>query len=133
MSTVNVNQAYPQGFTQKQLGAQFNNDYASAVAAGDPRYQMKQLDRPGMSRGGAQMNQAGIKASQEVADGIARAYQNNLSGQQFNANLDLANQGRAEGFSQALQGLQSQNNYANQMAGMQRQNALFGLIGNLMR
>ena len=133
MNQVTLNQAYPQGFTPRQLGAQFNNDYAAAVSAGDPRYQMKALDRAGMSRGGAQMNHSGIKASQEVADGIARAYQNNLSGQQFNANLDLENQGRAEAFSQALQGLQSQNNYANQMAGMQRQNALFGLIGNTMR
>ena len=133
MSTVKSNQPYPQGFTPKQMGAQFNNDYANAMASGDPRYQMKQLDRPGMSRGAGQMNQAGIKASQDVADGIAQAYGNQLQSQQYNANLGLQNQAQAEQFGQALQGLQSQASYANQMAAMQRQNALYGLIGNLIK
>ena len=87
MNQVNINQPYPQGFTPKQMGAQFNNDYANAIASGDSRYQMKQLDRPGMSRGAAQMNQAGIKASQDVADGIGQAYGNQLQSQQSNANL----------------------------------------------
>ena len=133
MNQVNINQPYPQGFTPKQMGAQFNNDYANALASGDSRYQMKQLDRPGMSRGAAQMNQAGIKASQDVAYGIAQAYGNQLQSQQSNANLGLQNQAQAEQFGQALQGLQSQADYSNQMAAMQRQNALLGLIGNLIR
>lgn len=133
MNTVNINQPYPQGLTPQQMTRQFNKDYAEAIAAGDPRYQMKQLDRPGMSRGAAQMNQAGIKASHDVADGIAQAYSNQLQSQQYNANLGLQNQAQAEQFGQALQGLQSQASYANQMASMQRQNALYGLIGNLIR
>lgn len=122
-------QGTPEGLTDAQMRRQFNKDYAQAVATGDPRYQMKSLDRPGMSRGAGQMAQAGINASQDVADGIARAYSNQLQSQVGNANLDLGSAQRAEGFGQALQGLQSQANYANQMAALQRQNALMGLIG----
>lgn len=122
-------QSTPEGLTEGQTRRQFNKDYATAVAQGDPRYQMKQLDRPGVSRGAGQMNQAGINAAQDVADGIARAYSNQLDARVANANLDLNSARQAEGFGQALQGLQSQASYANQMTALQRQNALMGLIG----
>jgi len=133
MNNVTSYQQQPKGFTPKQMTAAFNNDQAKALAMGDPRYQMKELDRGGMSRGGAQMNQAGINASQAVADGIAAAYSNQLQNQQYNANLGLQNQANSEQYGQALGALQAQTNYANQMAALQRQGALFGLIGNLIK
>jgi hypothetical protein len=82
-----------------------------------------------MSRGAGQANQAGIKSSQALADGIAQAYGNQLANQSYNA--DPSNS--AEMFGQALGGLQQQANYSNQMAALQRQGALYGLIGNLIR
>lgn len=133
MNKVNSTQQRALPLSDKQQSAQFNNQYANALAAGDPRYQMKELDRPGMSRGAGQMNQAGIRASQAVADGIANAYSTQLANQQYNAGLQLQNQQQAEQYGQALAGLQSQASYANQMAAMQRQNALIGLMGNFLR
>ena len=133
MNNVTSYQQQPKGLTQKQITAKFNRDQAQALAMGDPRYQMKELDRGGLSRGGAQMNQAGINASQAVSDGIAAAYANQLQNQQYNANLGLQNQATSEQYGQALGALQSQANYANQMAALQRQGALYGLIGNLIR
>ena len=133
MNNVASYQQQPKGFTPRQMTAAFNNDQAKALSMGDPRYQMKELDRGGMSRGGAQMNQAGINASQAVSDGIAAAYSNQLQNQQYNANLGLQNQANSEQYGQALGALQAQANYANQMAALQRQGALFGLIGNLIR
>jgi len=133
MNNVTSYQQQPKGLTQKQITAKFNSDQAQALAMGDPRYQMKELDRGGLSRGGAQMNQAGINASQAVSDGIAAAYANQLQNQQYNANLGLQNQATSEQYGQALGALQSQANYANQMAALQRQGALYGLIGNLIR
>jgi hypothetical protein len=129
MNQVQINQPSRQGIPSQLVQDQFNADYANALAASDPRYQMKELDRGGMSRGAGQMNQAGIRGSQQLADGIAAAYSRQLSNQAYNA--DPSNS--REMFGQALGGLQQQNNYANQMAALQRQGALFGLIGNLIR
>lgn len=120
----------PRGFTPQQQVGNFNTQMALALAAGDPRYQMKRLDRAGLSRGGAQANQAGIKGAQDLADGIAAAYQGQIDDAQYNALADLNSQVSQEQFGQALGGLQQQQAYANQMALLQRQNALIGLLGD---
>lgn len=118
----------PRGFTPDMQSGAFNNTMAQALAAGDPRYQMKQYDRAGMSRGGAQRNQAGIKAAQDMASGIANAYRRQVDDQSYNALANLSSQVSREQFGQALGGLQEQQAYANQMAAMQRMNALMGLL-----
>jgi hypothetical protein len=116
-------------YTQRNLPtASFNNDMAVALAAGDPRYQMKQYDRAGFSRGGAQRNQAGISGAQQMADGIAGAYQRAMQSAQTDGLNQLQYQTDQEQFAQALGGLQQQNNYASQMALLQRQQALLGLL-----
>jgi uncharacterized protein YbjQ (UPF0145 family) len=109
--------------------ASFNNDMAFALASGDPRYQMKQYDRAGFSRGGAQFNQAGIQGAQDLANGIASAYQNAMQQANTDAMNALQRQTGQEQYAQALGGLQQQNAYANQMAQLQRQQALLGLLG----
>jgi hypothetical protein len=126
---VTLNQQSRQGIPAATVQQRFNTDYANALASADPRYQLKEMDRPGMSRGAGQANQAGIKSSQALADGVAQAYGNQLANQSYNA--DPSNS--AEMFGQALGGLQQQANYSNQMAALQRQGALYGLIGNLIR
>ena len=85
-----------------------------------------------MSRGAGTWNQAGIDAAANLADGIAKAYSANLENQQYNALSGLRSQQGLESNAQALGALQQQNAYANQMAALQKQGALFGLLGNLL-
>lgn len=132
MNEVQLFQTPPTGFTDRQQQAAFNQRMAQALAMGDPRFQMKNLDRAGFSRGGAQRNQAGINAANAMADGIASAYQGAMDDRSYNANMLLENQGRQEQQAQALAGLQQQNNYADQMAQLQRQQAMMNFAGGLL-
>lgn len=107
----------------------FTADIAKAQATGDVRYNLKPLDRPGMSRGGGQRQAAGAKAAQSMADGIAAAYgQQALSANDY-ALAGLAAEQGQEQFAQSLGALQQQNAYANAMAQLQRAGALRGLMG----
>lgn len=106
---------------------------ASALAMGDPRMNAKQYDRPGLSRGKAQWNQAGIDSAQKMADGIADAYTAQLQDQQQRSGANLQAMQAQEQYSQNLGALQQQNNYANQMAALQRQGAFMNLLGGLLR
>lgn len=128
MNNVQLYQQSQEGIPDSQRQAAFNNNYARALAAGDPRYQLKDLDRAGMSRGKGAYNQAGIRASQAMSDGIADAYSQDLQARQFNANLTSGDQE----YGLALARLQQQNRYADQMAALQRQNALIGLMGSFL-
>lgn len=128
MNNVQLYQQSQEGIPDSQRQAAFNNNYARALAAGDPRYQLKDLDRAGMSRGKGANNQAGIRASQAMSDGIADAYAQDLQARQFNANLTSGDQE----YGLALARLQQQNRYADQMAALQRQNALIGLMGSFL-
>lgn len=116
MNTITTNTPYPTGYSPQQMQASFNNAQAQALALGDPRGSLKRnnLIRPGMSVGRAQMNQAGIQGAQEMADGIAAAYGQNLQQNAYNANTQLQGQQANEQFAQALSGLQQQQNYAQQ-------------------
>lgn len=137
MNSVQINSKLPTGLTQDQLQKDLNSRYSRALSMGDPRFNMKQLDRGGLSRGAAQRNQAGIDAAQNVANGVAEAYGNDLTNRMYNSNLLLQGQAAQEGQAQALGGLQQQNNYANQMSRLQRQqmgmNLFSSLLGGLLR
>jgi hypothetical protein len=114
------------------MQAAMNNQYAAALASGDPREAAKKYDRAGISRGAAQWNQAGIDSARSMSGGIAEAYKSDLANQQYNANLNLQNQANQEGYAQALGGLQQQNNYANQMAALQRQQTGLNFVSSLL-
>lgn len=105
---------------------------ARAMASTDPRFNMKQLDRAGVSRGRGTAAHAGIQAAQSFAQGIADVYDNQLKQQAANADAMLQLQRGQEEYGQALGGLQSQAAYADQMAALQRQGLLYGLIGDVM-
>lgn len=105
---------------------------ARAYASADPRFNLKQYDRAGMSRGRGQAAMAGISAAQNFSQGIADVYDNQLKQQTANADAMLQLQQGREGYAQALGGLQAQANYADQMAALQRQGILYGLLGDLM-
>jgi len=132
MNQVTLGRTPPTGYTDRQMSGAFNNQLAQALAMGDPRFQVKQLDRAGFSRGGAQRNQAGINAAQAVADGVSAAYQGAMDDQSYNANLMLQGQQAQERNAQALAGLQQQDSYAQQMAQLQRQQAMMNVAGSLL-
>ena len=129
MNNVDLYQRSPFTSPQTIPGQTFNNDMAFALSAGDPRYQTKKLDRAGFSRGRAQRNQAGIQGAQDMVDGVAGAYQNAMQSANTDAMNALQWGTSQEQYAQALGGLQQQNAYANQMAQLQRQQALLGLLG----
>ena len=106
---------------------------ARAHASADPRYNMKKYDRAGVSRGRAQAAQAGIAAAQGFSQGIADVYDNQLKQQAANADAMLQLQQGQDQYAQALGGLQSQATYADQMAALQRQGILYGLLGDVLR
>lgn len=130
---VNTPQAY--GYTPRQTQAAFNTSIAEAHQKSDQRYNAKPLDRAGTSRGAGQNYMAGISASQNLADGIAAAYSQSVDDQARNASIDLANAQSQESAGLDYSAIAQQNNYANALAALQRQqnmtsgNALGGLLG----
>lgn len=137
MNNVQVGQKYPSGIADTNRKALLNNNYAMALAAGDPRYSAKDYDRPGMSRGGGQWQQAGIDAAQKMAQGVADAYAQDTQAAGFNANTQLAGQQAQEQYAQQLGALQQQDSYSQAMAALQRKqqslNFASSLLGGLLR
>lgn len=127
-----MNNVYLQQQTApQQIPSQFNAQYARALASGDPRHQMKkqQLDRPGISRGRAQMNMAGIGAADDMAQGLGDAYSQAIQTNAANNAYQLQDAEANEQFSQNLGAIQQQNAYAQQMAALQRQSSILsGLL-----
>jgi len=131
LNNIQTTARLPPGITPQNRNAQFNNAYAAALAAGDPRYTVKNYDRGGMSRGASQWNQAGVDAAASLADGIAKAYAQDQGTAQYNANALLQGQQLQEQNAQALAGFNSQQAYADQMARLQNQQAMSGMLGGL--
>lgn len=129
MNQVQLNQQ-PMRLDPARLSA---NSMAQAYASADPRFNAKQYDRAGMSRGAGQWNQAGIAAANNLAAGVADAYSQQLQDRQFNATTGLQDQQVREDTSQQLGALQQQRNYANQMAALQRQGSMMNLLTGLLR
>ena len=131
MNQVQLTRPMTQGISPQNRNAQFNNAYAQALAAGDPLYTVKEYDRGGISRGGAQANQAGIDAAANLADGIAKAYSQDAANADFNANTTLQSQQQRESMAQNLGAFNSQQAYAEQMNRLQNQQAFAGMLGGL--
>jgi hypothetical protein len=104
---------------------------ARAVAMADPRQNMKPYDRAGMSRGRGQMHQAGIQAAQNYQQGMSQVFDDALQRQAANASAMQGLQIGQEQYGQALGALQAQAVYSQQMANLQRQGALIGLLGDM--
>ena len=128
LNRVNVQQPLPTPPSTAPSASGMARAYASA----DPRFNMKPYDRAGMSRGRGQAAKAGIDAAQGFSQSIADVYDNQLKQQASNADAMLQLQQGQEQYAQALGGLQSQATYADQMAALQRQGILYGLLGDVM-
>ena len=132
MNQITTTAQLPTAFTEQQLQKARNNNYAAALASGDPRFAVKAYDRAGISRGAGSWNQAGIDSAKNMQEGIAKAYAQDLANNQYNASTALQGQQSQEANWQALNGLQQQNDYANQTAQLQRQNMVYSLLGGLL-
>jgi hypothetical protein len=117
---------------QSKIQANYNNDQATALALGDPRLQMKQMDRGGMSRGAGQLSHAGMQGAAKLAEGIAAAYSNRQSAQDYNNSFAIQNQQSDATQQQALQGLVQQQQYNNQMSAQQRQNSALNFATSIL-
>lgn len=125
------------GYTPQQTRAAFNVAMADAHASADPRYAIKETDKPGFSRGPAQQMRAGITASKNLADGIARAYQTPMQDATTNASIAQGNQAAQEGFGLDVMGIDQEASYARALESLTRQQAaqnyqsqvLGGLLG----
>jgi hypothetical protein len=117
---------------QSKIQAGFNNDYASAVAMGDPRMQMKQMDRGGISRGAGQASNAGMQGARQMADGIAQAYSNRQQAQDYNNAFTMQNQQSDATQQLALQGLLQQQQYNNLLSAQQRQNSALNFATSIL-
>ena len=137
MYDVNVN-ATPPKMTPKTQAA-FDNAMAKAQASADPRFNMKQMDRSGISRGQGTRAQAGIQAAQSLADGVSQAYQIPAQDAVTDAGNNLQYQQSTENFGLGAGSIGMQNDYANALAALQRQqnsmnfqgNVLSGLMGSM--
>jgi hypothetical protein len=132
MNTVQYGQPAARGVPNSVQRKAFNHAEATAMAAADPRFTLKPLDRAGFSRGRGQMNQAGIDAARNLSDGMAAANLQSLDLGSFNATLALDADTAREQNAQALGGLQSQNAYADQMAALQRQQMMTGMFSGIL-
>lgn len=117
---------------QRKINANFNNNYAQAIAMGDPRQQVKQMDRGGISRGAGQMSAAGMQGAQKMADGIAQAYSTKQTAQDYNNAFAMQNQQSDATQQLALQGLLQQQQYNNQAAAQQRQNSAMNFATSIL-
>lgn len=135
---VTTNVQAPQKTPKTQ--AAFANAMATAQASADPRFNQKEYDRGGVSRSKGTQFMGGIKGAQSLADGVSAAYQIPMQDASTDAGNTLAFQQMQEGYGLNASSLAMQNQYANALAALQRQqnamnfqgNALGGLMGNNM-
>ena len=124
--------------TPQQQGV-FNTAVAKAQASADPRFNMKAMDRNGVSRSAGTLATGGIQAADSLASGIAAAYGQRDADAVTDANNELQYQTNQENFGQGAYGVAMQNDYANALAALQRTqntlqyqgNALGGLLGSV--
>jgi len=132
LNNVAVNQPPVPGITDQSRRSVFNNNYAQALAAGDPRANVKQYDRGGISRGAGQWQQAGIDAAQKMASGLADAYSQDTQAAAYNSQNQLAQQQAQQQYALQLGALQQQDAYAQAMANLQRRQQSLSMVGNLL-
>lgn len=130
MSNADVNLQRPTPFVPKASLSQ--NRLAKAHASADPRFNVKQIDRAGVSRGRGAYAQAGIQAANNLASGLADAYGQQLQDASTYADADLRINKNQEQYSQALAGLMSQATNSARMDELQRRGLLYGLMGDIL-
>lgn len=127
-----ANYELPQSSPQRSAAA-FNQQMAQAHAGADMRYNTKPLDRAGMSRGGGQAQMAGIQSARNLSQGVAEAYGQQLQDAASSADRQLRAAAAQEGLGQSVSQLAMQNQYADALASLQRQQIMGqGVLGGLL-
>jgi hypothetical protein len=121
----------PPQLTPNTRGA-FNNAMAQAQADSDHRFQMKEWDRNGVSRGRGTQAMAGIKAANALSEGIAKAYQVPQQDAVTDAGNTLQFQQMQEGLGLGTSAVAQQAEYANALAALQRQQNAMQFTGNVL-
>ena len=135
-TSVDIYKSFNQGLKDPARDSAFQNEYAQALSLGDPRGQLKNLDRPGVSRGAGTMAAAGNQAAMQMSEAVADAYRNDMARRSQQAQNILEGQAADEAYGQQAGGFAAQDyysDYMNQLA--QRQQALnfaTGLLGGLL-
>ena len=112
--------------------AAINTGIAKAQAEADTRFQQKEYDRNGISRGRGTQAMAGIKSAQALSDGLARAYQVPMQDAVADAGNNLQYETQRENYGLGISGIAQQNDYANALAALQRQQAALNFTGNAL-
>lgn len=136
MNEVNIPTSYTPGLSSGARQRMFENNYAKALALGDPRMELKKLDRPGISRGAGQQRVAQANASGAMMDAVAQAYNEDRQMQTDSALNTLQGQAADAAYGQQLGGFQSNDYYSdamNQIAARQAGlNLATSLLGGLL-
>lgn len=137
MNNVNIAAAPETGIGRALTGAQFNATLANALSLGDKRYNLKKLDRKGISRSKGSKYQAEVTGANDAANAVADAYTQRLGNLAYGANADLESKAQREQHAQQLWNMQSSNANADALAALQRQQAMMnfatGMLGGLLR
>jgi len=124
------------GLSDSTRDSVMSNQYAQALALGDPRGHLKQMDRPGVSRGAGTQYQAGINAAADMAEGMQKAYTQDLQSRSQQGQDQLDAQSADADYAQQQTGLASNNHYADMMNRLGQQQMIMnfasGLLGDLL-
>ncbi len=128
--------SYMPGLTDSTRDSVMSNQYAQALSLGDPRGHLKQMDRPGVSRGAGTQHQAGIGASADMVEGLQKAYQNDLQQRSGQAQSQLDAQYADASNAQQMSGFAANNHYSDVMNRLGQQQMMMnfasGLLGDLL-
>lgn len=137
MNTVNLAASPITGIRESLMRGQQNARTATAQGAADTRFNMKKLDRKGLSRSRGSKAQAEITGAQAAASQLADSDAQQLQNSVYNADAALRDQAQREQYAQQLWGMQSNAYNADALAAIQRQNMLLnfagGALGGLLR
>lgn len=123
----------PQYIDIEDTEASVNNTLARGQQAGDQRYQIKQMDRAGISRGKGQQTAAQIQSAKEMASAANQAAETRSKDQLNNEKMRADYEKAREQESLAIAGAQFGVNFAGMQAQLAQQRAAMELMFSLMR
>lgn len=123
----------PQYLDIEDTEASVNNTLARGQQAADQRYQIKQLDRAGMSRGKGQQSAAQIQSAKEMASAANQAAETRAQDQKTNEKMRADYEKAREQEALAIAGAQFGMNFAGMQARLAQQRAAAELMFSMMR
>jgi hypothetical protein len=132
MNEVNIPKSFTPGLSSGARQKMFENNYAEALALGDPRMELKKLDRPGISRGAGQQRVAQANATGQMVDALAKTYNEDRQMQTEAAINTLQGQEQDAAFGQQMGGFGANDYYSNAMNQISARQAGLNLATSLL-